>query len=225
MKALILALGTLLCSPAWTWAQAGPAVAGKDSADAEREHKLKIPAIVQALGLSDGSNVADIGAGDGEYENALSRAVGGHGRVYAEDIDEKGAIKHLQERVAKDHLDNVEVVLGTADDPKLPAGTLDGVLMVIMYHEVKDPEKMLEHVLVALKPGGRLVLVDMMPHKTLGRPRADQTKNHAIAADTVESEVRRAGFKVVSRDDHFIDNPDEESTRWIIVCRKPAGRL
>lgn len=54
----------------------------------------------------------------------------------------------------------MEVVLGTADDPKLPDGTLDSVLMVIMYHEIADPPKMLEHVKAALKSGGRLVIVD-----------------------------------------------------------------
>lgn len=66
--------------------------------------------------------------------------------------------------------------------------------------------------------------VDTMPHKTITRPRADQAKNHVIAADLVQAEVREAGFKVVSRDDRFIDNPDDESTRWMIVFRKPSPR-
>jgi hypothetical protein len=93
--------------------------------------------------------------------------------------------------------------------------------MVITYHEVADHENMLEHVLAALKPEGRFVVVDMTPHKTLSRPRADQAKNHVIAPDLAETEIRGAGFAVVSRDDHFIDNPDEESTRWMIVFKKP----
>jgi len=214
MKSIILLLGAcLLVAPA-ARAQA------PEPADAKREHDLKIPEIIRALGLKEGSKVADIGAGDGFYDMAMSRTVGAAGRVYAEDIDEKGAIKRLHERVDKNHLENVEVILGVPDDPKLPAGTLDGVLMVIMYHEVADHEKMLEHVRDALKDGGRLVIVDMAPHKTLIRPRADQTKNHVIAADLAESEIRHAGFDLLSRDDHFIDNPDEESTRWMIVSRK-----
>ncbi len=212
MKPLFLLLGAVL------WA-----AAADDTAASKRERELRIPEIIEALGLAQGSSVADIGAGEGEYEPSLARAVGSSGRVYAEDIDEKGAIKDLKERVAKDHLNNVEVVLGAPDDPKLPAGTLDGALMVISYHEIADHEKVLDHVRAALKPGGRLVIVDMMPHKTIGRPRADQTKNHVIAADLAESEVRQAGFEIVSRDDHFIDRPDEESTRWIIVSRKPAN--
>ena len=225
MKAAILALGVLLCLPPSGSAQAsGCPAPSKESADAKRERDLKIPEIVQALGLTEGAKVADIGAGDGFYEISLSRAVGPQGRVYAEDIDEKGAIKKLQERVDKDHLGNVDVILGAPDDPKLPSGALDAVLTVISYHEVADYTKVLEHIMAALKPGGRFVVVDMMPHKTLTRPRADQVKNHVIAADLAEIEIHQAGFEVVLRDDHFIDNPDEESTRWMIVFRKPVAR-
>jgi ubiquinone/menaquinone biosynthesis C-methylase UbiE len=179
-----------------------------------------MPEIIQALGLKEGSKVADIGAGEGYYEVAMSRAVGAAGRIYAEDIS-PDAIKRLHERVEKDNLANVAVIEGAADDPKLPAGALDAVLMVITYHEIADHQKMLEHVAAALKPAGRFVVVDMTPHKTLNRPRADQVKNHVIAPDLAEAEFRQAGFEVAARDDHFIDNPDEESTRWMIVCRKP----
>jgi ubiquinone/menaquinone biosynthesis C-methylase UbiE len=218
MKQAILVLGACLCVAPMAWAQAS------SSADAKREHDLKIPEIVRALDVKEGSNVADIGAGGGFYELSLSRAAGKEGQIYAEDIDEKGAIKQLRKRVHQGHLRNMKVILGTPDDPKLPAGSLDGVLMVITYHEIADHQKMLEHIMAALKPGGRFVVVDMTPHKTLTRPRADQTKNHVIDPTLAESEIHGAGFEIVSRDDHFIDNPDEESTRWMIVFRKPVGR-
>lgn len=188
------------------------------AAQAKREQDLRMPDIVQALALKQGSRIADIGAGDGDYESMLSNAVGKDGRVYAEDIG-SNALKNLRERMKSTGLENVEVVEGVADDPKLPAN-LDSVLMVISYHEVADPQKMLEHVAAALKPRGRLVVVEMAPHKTANRAREDQVKNHVIAADLVSSEARRAGFEVVSRDDHFVDKVDEESTRWMIVFRK-----
>jgi ubiquinone/menaquinone biosynthesis C-methylase UbiE len=222
---LVSCLGAWLClAPTASAQPASNSTTSKDSADAKRERDLKIPEIVRALEVKDGSNVADIGAGSGFYELSLSRAAGKEGRVYAEDIDEKGAIKRLNKRVHQDHLRNMKVILGTPDDPKLPAGTLDGVLMIITYHEIADHQKMLEHIMAALKPGGRFVVVDMTPHKTLTRPRADQTKNHVIDPTLAESEIHQAGFEIVSRDDHFIDNPDEESTRWMIVFRKPPGR-
>ena len=198
------------------------AVAAADlaGAQAKREESLRMAEIVRAMGATDGAKVGDIGAGSGYYDVALSRAVGANGRVYAEDIANY-AMKDLHKRVHESHLRNMEIIHGTADDPKLPAGSLDAALMVIMYHEIADHQKMLSHVSAALKPGGRLVIVDMTPHKTITRSRADQVKNHVIAPDIVESEVKEAGFEEVSRDDHFIDKPDEETTRWMIVFKKP----
>ena len=219
MRAVTLLLVTSLSCYPRAWAQTTSSVAAADSEQAKRERDLKMAAIFKALGLMDGSKVADIGAGSGDYDVAMSRAVGADGRIYAEDISSH-AIEQLHARVDKDHAGNVEVIHGLPDDPKLP-DTLDAVLMVITYHEVEDHEKLLKHTLAALKQGGRFVVVDMTPHKTLTRPRTDQTKNHVIAPDIAESEIREAGFEVVSRDDHFIDNPDEESTRWMIVFRKP----
>jgi ubiquinone/menaquinone biosynthesis C-methylase UbiE len=214
MRTAIVFLAAGLC-----WAQAPGAA---DSAQAKRERDLKMPDIIHAMGLAEGSKAADIGAGDGDYEIALARAVGAEGHIYAEDIS-SGAIKRLHQRVDESHLGNVEVIQGVADDPKLPAGALDAILMVITYHEVADYRAMLRQVAASLRPGGRFVIVDMTPHKTLTRPRADQVKNHVIAPDLAQEEVRTAGFEVISRDDHFIDSPDEESTRWMIVFRKRAA--
>ncbi len=185
----------------------------------KREHDLRMAEIVQALDLKEGSRVADIGAGEGFYEDPMSRAVGAQGAVYAEDIN-PGSIKRINLRVEELHLANVHAIQGEPDNPKLP-GALDGVLMVITYHEIANPEGMLKHVREALKPGGRFVVIEMAPHKTNNRPRADQTKNHVLAADLAQQEIHAAGFELTSRDDHFIDRPDEESTRWMMVFRKP----
>jgi ubiquinone/menaquinone biosynthesis C-methylase UbiE len=216
-KGYLLPITLLIAS--FAWAQA-TSTAASESADARLQRELRVPEIAKMVASKPGAKVADIGAGDGLYEHALADAVGADGRVYAEDITES-SIKSLKERTTKEHLDNVEMILGTADDPKLPDGALDGVLMVIMYHEIANPPVMLEHVKTALRRGGRLVIVDMPPRKTATRPRADQVKNHVIAPDLVAGEVTSAGFEIVSRDDHFVDKPDDESTRWIIVFRKP----
>ncbi len=204
-------------------AQTGsPRPSAADSLRAKRDRYFKIPDIIQALGVKAGSRVADIGAGDGEYEVALSIAAGTGGRVYAEDIRGE-AIKALHKRVDENHLTNVDVIEGLDADPKLP-GSLDAILMVITYHEVTDYQSMLRRVLEALNPGGRFVVVEMAPHKTGRRPRADQVKNHVLARSLAETEICQAGFEVVSRDDHFLDYPDEESTRWMVVFRKPEVR-
>ena len=216
----ILTFGAWLLVLPTVFAQTPANSADKEAAaQAKREAELKMPEIFQAMGLKDGSKAADIGAGGGYYEISMSHIVGAGGRIYAEDIDE-GSIKRLHERVDADHLANVEVIHGKPADPELP-GSLDAVLMVIMYHEIEDYKTMLEHVRAALKSGGRLVIVDMPARKTLTRPRADQVKNHVIAPDLVQAEVQAAGFEVVSREDRFIDWPDEETTKWMIVFRKP----
>jgi predicted methyltransferase len=116
----------------------------------------------------------------------------------------------------------VTIIHNKPDDPQLPLRTLDAALMVNAYHEVEPYREMLAHIRDSLKPGGRLVVVDNMPLKTGVRPRADQVKNHVINAGVAEPEFRAAGFEIVARRDDFIDRPDEESTKWMIVCRRPG---
>jgi ubiquinone/menaquinone biosynthesis C-methylase UbiE len=146
MRVLYLVLSVCLCcSPGLRAQAAACSSSAKESAQAKRERDLKMPEIIKSLALKQGSKVADVGAGDGDYDVAMSHAVGAEGRVYGEDIS-SGAIKRLHQRVDEDHLGNVDVIEGVADDPKLPAN-LDGVLMVITYHEIADHEKMLNRVL------------------------------------------------------------------------------
>ena len=83
-------------------------------------------------------------------------------------------------------------------------------------------QEMLRHLLASLKPGGRMVVVDQMPQRTRQRPRADQIKNHVMAPELAEAEFRAAGFEIVVRQDDFVDRPDEETSRWMIVCRRPT---
>jgi len=95
--------------------------------------------------------------------------------------------------------------------------------MVNVYHEVEPYREMLAHVFEALKPGGRFVIVDNMPHKTKSRPRADQAKNHVLSPELAEPEFNAAGFQIISRQDDFIDRPDEEDAKWMIICRRPSN--
>ena len=187
-----------------------------------REARERVPEVIAALELKEGHWVADVGAGSGFYTARLARAVGQSGRVYAEDVDEKYAIKRLREMVEKEKLSNVTVILGDPDDPKLPAGALDAVLIVDAYHEMDKYPEMLQHLLAALKPGGRLVMVDLMPLKTRGRPRASQVQNHKLAPELAEPEIRQAGFEILARVDDFVDRPDDEGGQWMIVARRPS---
>lgn len=114
--------------------------------------------IMDALHIADGSRVADLGAGGGWFTIRLARRVGPNGRVFAEDV-QREMIESINLRIANLRLTNVETILGTLDDPRLP-GHLDAVLVVDTYPQFEDPAAMLRHVARALAPQGRLGIVD-----------------------------------------------------------------
>jgi predicted methyltransferase len=199
----------------------GQASAGSPTGEELRAKAIRLPDIMDALAVSSGSHVADIGAGEGFFTVRLAKKVGPDGHVFAIDIDDKHAIPKLKELVKKESLENVSVILSEPGDPKLPTEGLDAALMVIVYHEVEPYKQMLAHVFGALKPGGRFVIVDNMPHKTRSRPRADQMKNHVLSPELTEAELKAAGFEITSRQDYFVDRPNEEDAKWMIVSRRP----
>ena len=114
--------------------------------------------IMDALQIADGSRVADFGAGGGWFTVRLARRVGPNGIVFAQDV-QREMIDSIRRRAADQGLTNVETVLGTTDDPRLPPG-LDAVLIVDTYPQVRDPIRILGFVRAALAPGGLLGIVD-----------------------------------------------------------------
>ena len=125
------------------------------STEEERDAARETEQVFAAVGIRPGMAVADVGAGSGYYVTRLSRAVGPQGRVYGEDIIPE-YLKGLQDRVGRMGLKNVTTVLGTVDDPKLPAGALDVAFLVHMYHEIEQPYALLHRLAGSFKPGGRL---------------------------------------------------------------------
>ena len=134
-------------------------VAGADWLDRpEREKEENPEGALDALGIRPGMIVADIGAGTGYMSLRLAKRVGPTGKVFANDIQPE-MLRRLRKNADKAQLKNIETVLGTDVDPKLPAGQLDLVLMVDVYHELSEPQKMLRKIRESLKPAGRLVLL------------------------------------------------------------------
>lgn len=182
-----------------------------------REEWQKIPQIFEALQIGAGSRVADLGAGAGFITVRLARRVGEQGRVWAVDIT-PNALKSLRRRKEAGPYPQVEVVEGKEDNPRLPRGALDAVLIVNAYHEMSAYKKILKHIYRSLKLGGRLVLVEPFNPDTRSTPRGDQVRVHDLAPELVEKEVRAAGFDLVDRQDDFIT---EQGRSSLVVAQKP----
>lgn len=148
---------------------------------------------MDALGIADGSVVADLGAGGGWFTIRLARRVGPNGRVYAEDI-QRQMLEAVGRRVQRENLSNVIPVLGTPTDPRLPAG-LDAVLIVDAYHEVDDPVTLLRNVGTSLKPHGRLGVADFNPGGGGPGPPPEQR----VEPEAVIQTAAAAGFQLTAR--------------------------
>jgi ubiquinone/menaquinone biosynthesis C-methylase UbiE len=151
--------------------------------------------IMDALQIGENSVVADLGAGGGWFTVRLARRVGPNGHVYAEDIQPQ-MIESIQRRRDREGLPNVETVLGTAVDPKLPAGSLDAVLIVDAYHEIEQPVALLKNVVKALKPGGTIGIVNFK--KDGGGPGPDMDER--VDAEKVVDDARAAGLELRKRE-------------------------
>ena len=151
--------------------------------------------IMDALQIGENSVVADLGAGGGWFTVRLAHRVGPNGRVYAEDIQPQ-MIESMQRRRDREGLPNVETVLGTAVDPKLPAGSLDAVLIVDAYHEMEQPVALLKNVAKALKPGGTIGIVNFK--KDGGGPGPDMDER--VDAEKVVDDARAAGLELRKRE-------------------------
>lgn len=158
--------------------------------DRQRAQNLQIDRVMDILGIKEGSAVADIGAGSGWFTVRAARRVGATGVVYAVEIN-RDYLKHVEDRAAREKLLNVRPVLGKEDDPLLPGGGVDAVLLLKTYHEVARPIPLLRRVRRAMRAGARLGIID----------RDGKGDDHGVAADEVVKEAGRAGFKLIERHD------------------------
>jgi SAM-dependent methyltransferase len=161
--------------------------------DPARDAWQKPDEVVRSLELKAGQTACDVGAGPGYFTLRLARAVGGEGRVYAVDVEPR-ILGALRDRLQEAGVRNVVPVLGLPDDPLLPAGLCDLVLIVDTYHHFPDRPAYLRRLLRSLRAGGRLVNVDYHRRPTPVGPPLD----HRLAREEFLAEAAAAGLAVVA---------------------------
>jgi ubiquinone/menaquinone biosynthesis C-methylase UbiE len=164
----------------------------------ERRQEERPDLLLPALKVKPGQTVCDMGCGNGYYTLELARLVGEKGKVLAVDIQPE-MLSLLAQRSKQAGLTNIEPVLGTLVDPKLPAGKVDLILCVDVYHEFSHPEHMLRAMRKALAPGGRLVLVEFR----LEDPDVPIKLLHKMSKEQILKELPPNGYKLVEQFDEL----------------------
>ena len=174
----------------------------------EREMEENTSQLLKNLALKPGMVIADIGAGSGYHSTLMSKMVG-NGKVYAVDVEPE-MIAYLNDRITLEGIKNIVPVLSTEQSVSLPANTIDMMLLVDVYHEFSYPHEMALSMLHALKPGGKLVLVEfrsedpMVPIKTI----------HKMSEAQAVKELKAAGF-------NFEKNISNLPWQHCLIFRKP----
>jgi len=164
-----------------------------------RDQRLHIDQVMDALAITPGKNVADIGAGSGWFAVRAAKRITGSGTVYAVDIN-PDAIKYIDNRIAKDGVQNVKTILNKPDDPQLPRNSIDAVLLLKTYHEVADPVTMMRNLHPALRNDARIGIID----------RNGDGANHGVQKSVVLHEMQQAGYELKDEQDDLVkeDNVD-----------------
>jgi len=157
------------------------------STEVARDSVNEAKVVMDLARISEGMTIADIGAGEGYYTVRLAERVGPEGRVLAQDID-RDALGQLGLRVERERLDNVSIIPGEVDDPRLPETSFDRIFLVHMYHEVSEPYAFLWRLRPALRPDGKVIVVEV------DRP----TDNHGIAPALLFCEFAAVGFRLTA---------------------------
>jgi ubiquinone/menaquinone biosynthesis C-methylase UbiE len=175
-----------------------------------REREERPQRVIEAMALAADAEVADIGAGTGYFTVRLAERVPA-GRVFAVDIQPE-MLDRLRRRLARDGIGNVEPVLGREDDPRLPSNSLDAALLVDAYHELAYPREMMQGIVAALRPAGRVFLIEYRGED----PRIPIKPLHKMTEAQARREMSAVGLRHLS-------TLDVLPTQHILIFEKPAG--
>jgi ubiquinone/menaquinone biosynthesis C-methylase UbiE len=186
-------------------------------AQSARQNATDAEWLIKALEIRPGSTIGEIGAGDGEITFAIARAVGESGRVYSNELN-KDRLARIGTTAESRGVHNVTPIEGREKETNFPDQCCDAIFMRNVYHHFGDPPAMNASLLKALKPGGRLAVLDFTPPpggETVPGHRGDDN-HHGITAPTLQQELKAAGFEIVSSD-------DKDRTVAVVARRPPSG--
>jgi len=163
--------------------------------------------IARLLQLQEGSVVADIGAGDGEYTLDLARRVGSQGKVFSTEVD-RAKLRKIRKKLDRSKLQNVTIVEGSDTDTGLETGSCDAIFLRLVYHHFSDPEAMMSSMLKALKPDGLVAIIEFTPKR-----------RHGIKPEKVMGGMLDSGFELVERIDMWGGRGD-----YFCMIFKPAAQ-
>lgn len=169
----------------------------------KREREQKPRELLANIGLKKGDAVADIGSGPGFMLQYFQEVIGPEGKIYAEDI-QKDFLNQVEAKIEKNGWTNVETILGTEDDPKLPADSVDLAFILDAYHHFNYPVETMKKIREAIKADGRLVVVDFYKSRTRPGRDPDWLKNHIrLDKEGFQAEIESAGFELEREFDHL----------------------
>jgi len=166
----------------------------------DRDSWQKPEEVVKALALRPGDRVADLGAGTGYFAAHLARAVGERGAVFALEV-EPDLVAHLRARAEKEKTENVTPVLASFDNPRLPAGAIDLVLVVDTYHHIDRRREYFTRLKGVLREGGRVAVLDFEKREL---PVGPKELSHKLDRAEVEREMKEAGYQLTQDLDEML---------------------
>jgi len=170
----------------------------------KRDAEYNEARVLDLVGVKAGMTVGEVGAGNGYFTLKLAERIGPSGRIYANDIVED-FLAEIQDRAKQRSFANIETVLGTETDPRLPKGKLEMVFLVRSFHDLSEPEKIMEGIAASLKPGGKVVVVEVeydVPDGKSSRPQTrrqylDIVARTCFAVERIDKSLPSAGSLVL----------------------------
>ena len=192
----------------------------KQIAQERAQAELDAPKLAEVLELAPGMTIADVGAGGGAMTVVLGKWIGS-GRVFATDIGQR-QLATIRDYVKREGLTTVTVLEGAADSTNLPAGCCDAVFLRLVYHHLTNVEPFNQSLKAALKPGGRLAIIDFVPTKGSALPQGvpANREGHGVPIRVVIDEIASAGLTHVRTIDGW--PPGEKNPPgFLVLFRKP----